>query len=137
MSKVFGLSFDLDTVAMKEAGRSKTEISKIYQFEIPVFLWNLGFARHPQQSFYRSLFYDDQEFLTRSLKEALDRQKPDFQFWLKNMEIFILEPWSDVTALVKKYNKKDMNATRKKSFRKGKSSKVVSGIHVKKGIKDV
>ncbi|WP_061249106.1 hypothetical protein [Leptospira alstonii] len=131
MSKVFGLSFDLDTVAMTDAGKSKSEVSKIYQFEIPMFFLYIGFARHPQQSFYRSPFYDDQEVLTKTLKEALDQQNPDFRLWLKNMEIFILEPWSDVTALVRKSNGKNSNAVRNKSLKKGNSSKVNSQINSK------
>lgn len=137
MSKVFGLSFDLDTVAMTDAGRSKTEIGKIYQLEIPVFLSNIGFARHSQQSFYRSVFYDDQEVLAKTLKEALDQQKPDFQYWLKSMEIFQLEPWSDVTDLVRKYNNKNSKATRNKSSKKGISSKVNSQSDNKMGRKKI
>ncbi|MCG6192308.1 hypothetical protein LFX25_03515 [Leptospira sp. FAT2] len=135
MNKVFGFSFDLDTVRMTDSGVTDSERSKMYMYEIPAFLSELGFEKHMQGSVYRTGLFSNPEILKESLIEELDKQNPKFRRWVKSCEIYVLEAWSDVTAFVKYGSQK--KTKRNQRSEKGNRSKVksisVKNVKSKKG----
>lgn len=126
MNKIFGFSFDLDTVGMTDSGVTDSERSKMYLYEIPVFLSELGFEKHMQGSVYRTGLFRSPEILKKALMNELDKKNPKFRRWVKSCEIYVLEAWSDVTVLVKYGSQKKTEIKRNQRSETGSRSKVKS-----------
>ncbi|XDD52197.1 hypothetical protein AB3N59_19770 [Leptospira sp. WS92.C1] len=124
MNKIFGFSFDLDTVGMTDSGVTDSERSRMYMYEIPAFLSELGFEKHMQGSVYRTGLFSNPEILKKALMNELDKQNPKFRRWVKSCEIYVLEAWSDVTVLVKYGSQKKTESKRNHRSEKGSRSKV-------------
>ncbi|EQA44033.1 hypothetical protein LEP1GSC050_2807 [Leptospira broomii serovar Hurstbridge str. 5399] len=124
MNKIFGLSFDLDTASMTDSGVTESERTKMYAFELPIFLSELGFAKHELGSVYKTALFDNSDSLIKALKKELEIQKPKFAYWIKSCAIFVLEPWSDVTLLLKYGSSKPKAEKRNLQKLKGKRKKV-------------
>ncbi|MEI1280256.1 hypothetical protein V6Z05_18130 [Leptospira venezuelensis] len=77
-SKIFVVSFDLDTKLMEAAGYDKSKISGTYQRDLKAFLIELGFFKHIQGSLYRTEYYSDQENLKAAIIEAVREECPEF-----------------------------------------------------------
>jgi virulence-associated protein VapD len=96
----YAIAFDLDTKAMKAAGLQQSEITNIYQKEIPGALKNCGFTAHPQGSLYHTQAEADQLNAIMTLQGTLQQQAPSFCRYVKRVHVFRMEAWSDVTTLI-------------------------------------
>lgn len=96
----YAIAFDLDTKAMRSAGVSDAERTRIYQAEIPQALASCGFTAHPQGSLYHTEAEQDPIAAIMKLQNALQAQAPQFCAYVKRVHVFRMEEWSDVTALI-------------------------------------
>jgi virulence-associated protein VapD len=96
----YAIAFDLDTKAMKAAGLSDAERTRIYQTEIPQALYSCGFKAHPQGSLYHTVSDQDQIPAIMTLQGALKSHAPSFCKYVRRVHVFRMEEWSDVTALI-------------------------------------
>lgn len=96
----YAIAFDLDTTAMRDAGISDAERTRIYQTEIPQALASCGFTAHPQGSLYHTETEQDPIAAIMKLQSALQSQASQFCAYVKRVHIFRMEEWSDVTALI-------------------------------------
>jgi virulence-associated protein VapD len=99
----YAIAFDLDTTAMKQAGLSDAERTKIYQTEIPQALASCGFTAHPQGSLYHTESEQDPIAAIMKLQSALVGEAPNFCRFVRRVHVFRMEEWSDVTELLAKH----------------------------------
>jgi virulence-associated protein VapD len=96
----YAIAFDLDTTAMKSAGITPAERTKIYQTEIPDALRRCGFTAHPQGSLYHTEAEQNPITAIMQLQSALTGHAPRFCKFVRRVHVFRMEEWSDVTALL-------------------------------------
>lgn len=96
----YAIAFDLDTKAMKAAGLSDAQRTKIYQTEIPQALAGCGFTAHPQGSLYHTEAEQNPITAIMQLQSALKGQAPNFCEYVRRVHVFRMEEWSDVTDLI-------------------------------------
>lgn len=96
----YAIAFDLDTVAMRAAGLSNADKTRIYQTEIPNALAGCGFTAHPQGSLYHTEAEQNPINAIMQLQSALTQNAPSFCRYVSRVHVFRMEEWSDVTALI-------------------------------------
>ncbi|MDB5934119.1 MAG: hypothetical protein JWQ01_1463 [Massilia sp.] len=96
----YAIAFDLDTAAMRQAGISDAARTRIYQTEIPQALASCGFTAHPQGSLYHTEAEHDPITAIMKLQGALTNDAPNFCRYVRRVNVFRMEEWSDVTALI-------------------------------------
>lgn len=96
----YAIAFDLDTAAMRQAGISDAARTRIYQTEIPQALASCGFTAHPQGSLYHTEAEHDPITAIMKLQGALRADAPNFCRYVRRVNVFRMEEWSDVTALI-------------------------------------
>lgn len=96
----YAIAFDLDTAAMRDAGVTDAERTRIYQTEIPQALANCGFTAHPQGSLYHTEAEHDPITAIMKLQSALKDDAPNFCKYVRRVHVFRMEEWSDVTGLI-------------------------------------
>lgn len=96
----YAIAFDLDTSAAKQDGLDNSDITKIYQNEIPKALDLCGFSAHPQGSLYHTISEQDPIKAIMKLQSTLKAKAPSFCKYMKRVHVFRMEEWSDVTELI-------------------------------------
>jgi virulence-associated protein VapD len=96
----YAIAFDLDTKAMKAAGITDAQRTKIYQTEIPDALAACGFTAHPQGSLYHTEAAQDPISAIMQLQSSLRKMAPSFCSYVRRVHVFRMEEWSDVTPLI-------------------------------------
>ena len=96
----YAIAFDLDTTAMRNAGLTQSQITGIYQTEIPQALGACGFTAHPQGSLYHTESEQDPITALMQLQSTLKKQAPLFCQYVRRVHVFRMEEWSDVTPLI-------------------------------------
>jgi len=96
----YAIAFDLDTKAMKAAGFTDSDITKVYQREIPEALRGCGFTERPQGSLYHTDDSQDQITALMRLQGALKTHAKTFCAYVRKVHVFRMEEWSDVTPLI-------------------------------------
>ena len=96
----YAIAFDMDTKAMKAAGLSDSDRTKVYQKEIPEALAACGFTAHPQGSLYHTVSDQNPISAIMQLQSALKGQAPIFCQYVRRVHVFRMEEWSDVTQLI-------------------------------------
>ncbi len=96
----YAIAFDLDTAAMRTAGITETQRTKIYQTEIPQALASCGFTVHPQGSLYHTEAEQNPITAIMKLQGALRSQAQNFCTYVRRVHVFRMEEWSDVTELI-------------------------------------
>ena len=96
----YAIAFDLDTKAMKAAGLSNGDRTKIYQTEIPMALQSCGFTAHPQGSLYHTEAEQNPINAIMQLQSSLKNGAPNFCKFVRKVNVFRMEEWSDVTELI-------------------------------------
>jgi virulence-associated protein VapD len=97
---LYAIAFDLDTTAMRAAGLSHSDRTRIYQTEIPAALSPCGFTAHPQGSLYHTESDQDPIQALMRLQAALTDGAPQFCRYVRRVHVFRMEEWSDVTELL-------------------------------------
>ncbi len=96
----YAIAFDMDTKAMVRAGLKRSEITKVYNIEIPDALRKCGFTAHPQGSLYHTELEQDPILAIMKLQQVLQHDAPSFCKFVRRVHVFRMEEWSDVTPLV-------------------------------------
>jgi virulence-associated protein VapD len=96
----YAIAFDLDTVAMRNAGVTAAQRTAIYQREIPTALTACGFTAHPQGSLYHTQAEQNPITAIMQLQSTLTGQAPNFCRYVRRVHVFRMEEWSDVTDLI-------------------------------------
>ncbi|EKO3931272.1 hypothetical protein GAW91_001878 [Vibrio fluvialis] len=96
----YAIAFDLDTKAMTAAGMTRSQITAVYQTEIPTALSNCGFTAHPQGSLYHTEAEQDPITAIMQLQGSLQGDAPTFCQYVKSVHVFRMDEWSDVTPLI-------------------------------------
>jgi virulence-associated protein VapD len=96
----YAIAFDLDTKAMKAAGLSNSDRTRVYQSEIPQALASCGFTAHPQGSLYHTEAEQNPITAIMQLQSSLMNKAPQFCQFVKRVHVFRMEEWSDVTTLI-------------------------------------
>lgn len=96
----YAIAFDLDTSAMKNGGLTQSQITNVYQTEIPNALASCGFTAHPQGSLYHTESEKDPISALMQLQSALKNNAPSFCRYVRRVHVFRMEEWSDVTPLI-------------------------------------
>lgn len=96
----YAIAFDMDTVAMRNAGITDAQKTGIYQREIPTALGACGFTAHPQGSLYHTEAEQNPITAIMQLQSTLTAQAPNFCRFVRRVHVFRMEEWSDVTALI-------------------------------------
>jgi virulence-associated protein VapD len=85
---------------MANQGISRSERSQIYQTEIPNALRLCGFTAHPQGSLYHTEAEQNPITAIMQLQSTLTNHAPRFCRFVRRVNVFRMEEWSDVTALL-------------------------------------
>ena len=96
----YAIAFDLDTKAMKSAGLSSSDRTRVYQTEIPTALASCGFTAHPQGSLYHTEAEQNPITAIMQLQSSLKTKAPEFCKFVRRVHVFRMEEWSDVTTLI-------------------------------------
>jgi virulence-associated protein VapD len=96
----YAIAFDLDTKAMKTDGKNNSEITLVYQREIPTALAECGFVVHPQGSLYHTKNEQDPIKALLVLQGTLKGKAPTFCKYVRRIHVFRMEEWSDITPLI-------------------------------------
>ena len=96
----YAIAFDLDTAGMRAAGMSQSDITRVYQRELPPALASCGFTAHPQGSLYHTEGDRDPITALMQLQGALRGSAPIFCQYVRRVHVFRMEEWSDVTGLI-------------------------------------
>lgn len=97
----YAIAFDLSQRKMKDAGHSQSDITKVYQVEIPAALNSCGFTGHLQGSVYcTEADNPDSIVALMKLQGALRQMAPTFCRYVSSVHVFRMEEWSDVTPIV-------------------------------------
>ena len=89
--------YNLSSADMRADGLTDSEMSQIYQSEIPKALALCGFTEHLQRSFYAT---DAGEALAegvRRLREVMPVHAPNFCRYATRVHLFRFDDWIDVT----------------------------------------
>lgn len=96
----YAIAFDLDTKAMKNAGLTSSDRTRVYQTEIPTALASCGFTAHPQGSLYHTEAEQNPITAIMQLQSSLKTKAPEFCKFVRRVHVFRMEEWSDVTTLI-------------------------------------
>ncbi len=96
----YAIAFDMDTKGMTAAGLTRSQITKVYQKEIPQALATCGFTAHPQGSLYHTESEKDPITAIMQLQSTLKKDATSFCKHVRRVHVFRMEEWSDVTALI-------------------------------------
>lgn len=96
----YAIAFDLDTKAMKAAGLTNGDRTRVYQTEIPSALASCGFTAHPQGSLYHTEAEQNPITAIMQLQSSLKTKAPEFCKYVRRVHVFRMEEWSDVTTLI-------------------------------------
>lgn len=96
----YAIAFDLNTSAMTSNGMTQSQITSVYQTEIPSALARCGFTAHPQGSLYHTESEKDPISALMQLQSALKKNAPKFCQYVRRVHVFRMEEWSDVTPLI-------------------------------------
>jgi len=96
----YAIAFDLDTRGMRDSGFSDTDVTNVYQKEIPDALAACGFTAHPQGSLYHTEEHQDPISAIMRLQGTLRSDAPRFCKFVSRVHVFRMEEWSDVTPLI-------------------------------------
>ncbi|MEQ5802549.1 hypothetical protein [Halomonas sp. H10-9-1] len=96
----YAIAFDVDTKGMRDSGFTNSQITNLYQTEIPSALANCGFTAHPQGSLYHTEMEKDPITAIMQLQSTLKTQAPNFCQYVRRVHVFRMEEWSDVTPLI-------------------------------------
>ncbi len=96
----YAIAFDLDTRGMRTAGFNDSQISSVYNTEIPNALRQAGFTVHPQGSLYHTEAEQNPITAIMQLQNALRTNAPQFCAHVRRVHVFRMEEWSDVTPLI-------------------------------------
>jgi virulence-associated protein VapD len=86
---------------MKAAGLTKYQIVSVYQKEIPEALAQCGFVVHPQGSLYHTNTEQNPITAIMKLQSSLQQGAPQFCQFVRKVQVFRMEEWSDVTDLIR------------------------------------
>ena len=96
----YAIAFDMDTAAMKADGMSDSQVTSVYQTEVPKALATAGFTEHAQGSVYHTQDVDSLVPIV-GLQAILEKEAPSFCKYAKAVHVFRMEGWSEITALLK------------------------------------
>ena len=96
----YAIAFDLDTKGMRAFGITPSQITAVYQYEIPKALATCGFTAHPQGSLYHTEAEQNPITAIMKLQGSLKSGAPNFCRWVRRVHVFRMEEWSDVTSLI-------------------------------------
>jgi virulence-associated protein VapD len=96
----YAIAFDLDTKGMRASGMTQSQITTVYQSEIPKALATCGFTAHPQGSLYHTEAEQNPITAIMKLQGSLKSGAPTFCRWVRRVHVFRMEEWSDVTSLI-------------------------------------
>ncbi|WP_163649142.1 hypothetical protein [Modicisalibacter sp. 'Wilcox'] len=96
----YAIAFDIDTKGMRDSGFTNSQITNLYQTEIPNALSSCGFTAHPQGSLYHTESEKDPINAIMQLQSTLKSQAPVFCQYVRRVHVFRMEEWSDVTPLI-------------------------------------
>lgn len=96
----YAIAFDVDTKGMRNNGFTNSQVTNLYQTEIPNALENCGFTAHPQGSLYHTEMEKDPITAIMQLQSTLKKQAPNFCQYVRRVHVFRMEEWSDVTPLI-------------------------------------
>ena len=96
----YALAFDLSKRDMEAAGLTPSQITRIYQTEIPDALDACGFENHTQGSVYMTKEDVDQLQAILNLQTQLNNLAPNFRVYARRVHLFEVQAWSDVTGLL-------------------------------------
>ena len=97
---LYAIAFDMNTVAMRDDGLTGSDITRVYQEEIPTALAACGFTAHPQGSVYHTESDQDPIRALMQLQGTVQRLAPQFCHYVRSVHVFRMEEWSDVTELL-------------------------------------
>jgi len=100
----YAIAFDVDTKSMRDNGINNSQITTLYQTEIPTALGACGFTAHPQGSLYHTEIDKDPIVAIMQLQNTLKNQAPTFCKYVRRVHVFRMEEWSDVTPLIAEHN---------------------------------
>ena len=96
----YAIAFDLDTAGMRADGFTNAQVTGVYQREIPDALARSGFTVHAQGSLYHTEAEHDPITAIMTLQNNLRTFAPSFCRWVRRVNVFRMEEWSDVTPLI-------------------------------------
>jgi virulence-associated protein VapD len=96
----YAIAFDLNTKAMSAAGFTKSDMTSVYQTEIPNALRSCGFTAHPQGSLYHTEAEQNPITAIMALQGSLRNLAPRFCAYVKSVHVFRMDEWSDVTEMI-------------------------------------
>lgn len=96
----YALAFDLAKKDMEADGLNPSQITTVYQTEIPQALAACGFTKHTQGSIYMTEENIDQLAAIVKLQTTLAAQAPHFLKYARRVHLFEVQAWSDVTGLL-------------------------------------
>lgn len=96
----YAIAFDLNTNSLRDAGFTKSDITRVYQTEIPQALARAGFTVHAQGSLYHTKSDQDPIVAIMRLQNALRTDAPNFCGHVNRVHVFRMDEWSDVTELI-------------------------------------
>jgi virulence-associated protein VapD len=100
----YAIAFDLDTRRMTADGLTKSDVTNVYQAEIPDALRAAGFPAHIQGSVYRTDAEQSQLRILVDLQRILHTHAPRFCTYVKTIHIFRVEEISEITDLLSTYS---------------------------------
>ena len=86
-------SFDLDTVAMRNAGLTDSDRTRIYQKEGPTALASLGFEQSPEGSLYITGIMTNSEIMMLSMDfdRRMRKSAPEFCKYVRSAHLFQID----------------------------------------------
>lgn len=94
----YAIAFDLAVAEMSANGLTQSQITQVYQKEIPNAFRAAGFDGHLQGSVYHTETEREELSILINLKTVLQAQAPTFCRYASRIHVFRLEAWSDVTS---------------------------------------
>src|SRR5438552_4041382 len=85
---------------MTAAGLSNSDVTNVYQRDLPKALKACGFTEHLQGSVWATKADADPLKAIMQLQGSLQRHAPRFCQFVTAVHVFRMEDWSDVTAMV-------------------------------------
>ena len=96
----YAIAFDISTSDMRAGGMTQSEITRVYQTEIPEALNRCGFTQHLQGSLYATEAEKTPLRAIMQLQNQLQQYAPNFCQYATRIHVFRLEDWSDVTDVI-------------------------------------
>jgi len=98
----YAVAFDLKRKEMQDDGFSESQITQVYQREVPEALAYCGFSVHLQGSIYATDTKEDHNQITSiiTLESTLKSKAPNFCQYVNIIHVFRMDEWSDITNLI-------------------------------------